>query len=146
MLKKTTTTRIHQNIQPHIHTSFQRRTSASDTPLPAHIRTNLRAMFRVLTEPWDFSDYHGSKKTVIHDAQRLQRQWLGRSQKNLAKCIPTVAKICSPKKTFGMSNLEQETRKCKVQSPPFWRLHQQRAGSSAATPNVQDLGLCMTFS
>lgn len=30
--------------------------------------------------------------------------------------------------------------------PPFWRLHQQRAGSSAATPNVQDLGLCMTFS
>lgn len=29
---------------------------------------------------------------------------------------------------------------------PFWRLHQQRAGSPAATPNVQDLGLCMTFS
>lgn len=98
---KTTTTQIHQNLQPHTHASFQRRTSASDTPLPAHIRTNLRAIFRGLTEPWDFSDYHGSKKTVIHDAQRLQRQWLGRSQKNLAKCIPTVAKYVCRKRPLG---------------------------------------------
>ena len=95
---KTTTTQIHQNLQPHTHASFQRRTSASDTPLPAHIRTNLRAIFRGLTEPWDFQITMDLKNLSSMMRKDCKGSGSAGVKKNLAKCIPTVAKICSQKK------------------------------------------------